>query len=344
MDHSILIGLSGGVDSAAAASLLLRAGYAVTGAVIRTGAEFDTGPAETVAAQLGIAVETAGNGGDFDEKVIAPFCRDYAEGLTPSPCVGCNASVKWPTLLGLADRLGVEKIATGHYAAVETDGATGRRYVRRHPSQKDQSYFLCRLSQEQLARTVFPLAEYTKPQARAVAAEAGLEAADRKDSQDICFLPDGDHARLIERRLGAAPGEIIAPDGTVCGRHSGVWNYTIGQRKGLGVALGRRVTVSRIDGETRRVWLSDDVPAADGCVCRGVVRQRLPEDAAEASGYVKIRAAAVPVEASVAIADGRAVFRFASPVNAVTPGQFAVLYDADGGVLLSGRITGETDV
>ncbi len=343
--ETVLLGMSGGVDSSTAALLLSRGGYRVLGASLIVTDGFDPSPAARCAEALGLPFHTLDLREEFDREVADYLVDSYAHGKTPCPCVVCNRRIKMEGLLRLADSLGAEKIATGHYAGLYRDPVSGRFCVRRSPdAKKDQSYFLCMLSQEQLSRLVFPLCGMTKQEIRAAAAEAGLEAASRSDSQELCFIPDDDYAAFVEKRAGPFPaGDFIAPDGSVAGRHRGIVRYTVGQRKRLGIALGRPVFVRSIDPETNRVYLADaGGEFSEGMDVCGLNFQLLtpPEPALPhpLRAFVKHRAAAPPAPCAVTVLGNAARVVFDTPARAVPPGQFAVFYDDLGRLLFAGTI------
>ena len=253
----IVVGLSGGVDSAAAAWLLVEAGHEVAGVFIRRDGSSDVSEhehaARRVAQFLEVPFHAVDASGDF-ETLIGYFCSEYLRGRTPNPCVLCNAQIKFKRLLERADALGFDRVSTGHY--VRSTFAGGRWCLRRGvDATKDQSYYLSALSQTHLARAVFPLGDRTKEDVRALAREAGLPAAERDESQDVCFVPGGDYARLVRAREGdrVRAGEIVTTAGEVVGRHDGIIGFTIGQRRGVGVAMGEPVYVVDVDAETNRV-------------------------------------------------------------------------------------------
>jgi tRNA-specific 2-thiouridylase len=350
--EKIVVAMSGGIDSSMAAHLLCQSGYEVVGVTMRLFDESGAGPdngrptsccspghyqdAREVAAALGIRHYMVNYRDDFRQRVIAPFVETYLKGLTPSPCILCNSLIKFDKLRRFAHCLGIRRIATGHYAATQFDDITSRHLLLRgRDSQKDQSYFLFDLEQDQLREVVFPLGGLTKRAVRELAATAGLPVAEKPESQEICFVPDGDYAGFInryvdpERRAAPSPpGDIVLTDSTVVGRHEGIHHYTVGQRRGLGVALGypayvvglrpaqNQVVVGRLDDIyarrfriTRCNWIA--IPALD--------------DAIEAE--VKIRSRFQPAAAEVRpCGEGGAVVVFREPQAAITPGQAAVFY------------------
>jgi tRNA-specific 2-thiouridylase len=335
----IVVALSGGVDSAAAAGLLARAGLHVVGAtlVMQPGGPGDAvTQARAVAAALGIEHRVVDCAAAFRAEVLAPAWREYDRGRTPSPCVLCNDRIKLRALAALADELGAERIATGHYARIgpapDGHGVALRRGV---DPAKDQSYFLHALSKEHLARVAFPLGGLAKAEVRALARELGLPNAARAESQDACFAGgEAGFAEALRLAFGgcARGGAIVGPGGAALGRHGGVHRFTIGQRKGLGVALGGRAYVCRIDGATGDVVLSDDprdlesdgLDAAGFCWIGGPV----PAGPFRCAAQIRYRHGAAAATAEL-LAGGRLRVRFEAKVRAVAPGQAVVLYRGD---------------
>ena len=329
----VLVGMSGGVDSSVAVRILQQQGFAVTGAVIRF-SPAHAGAVETAqkaAGQLGIECIVLDAEELFEQEVITPFCADYCAGRTPNPCVRCNPAVKFTALLAAADRLGIQYIATGHYARVEVDADGVCRIHLPESAARDQSYMLSRLDQAVLERLVLPLGEFDKEDVRQMARDFGLACADAPDSMEICFIPGGDYGAYIEARgLAGKPGRFIGPDGADLGPHRGVLHYTVGQRKGLGLALGEPVFIREIceNGDIRLARAGEEyftrVTVADIAT---------PDGAPLPAGQymVKVRSAATPQPASF---DGEAALVFAEPVRAPAPGQTAAFYR--GGALLGG--------
>ena len=263
----VIVGMSGGVDSAVAAYLLKQAGYDVVGVTLRTWAgeegqesrccEIDD--ARETARIIGIPYYPFNCISDFEKKVVQPFVQDYLHGRTPNPCVVCNREIKWERLLYHAEVLKADYVATGHYASVVRLG-NGRYTVRKAShAEKDQTYMLYRLKQEQLARTLMPLGDYSKEEVRKIAREAGIRVASKPDSQEICFVTDGKYADfIVDHENGEVPGEgnYVDESGNVLGRHKGIINYTVGQRKGLGVAFGHPMYIKEIRADRNEIVLS----------------------------------------------------------------------------------------
>jgi tRNA-specific 2-thiouridylase len=345
----IVAAMSGGVDSSVAAALLAgeRTGEEVIGVRMRTHGEMPEGlelsrsccspdaadDARRVAQLLEIPFFILNVEREFGARVIDTFVDSYLEGSTPNPCQACNQYIKFDELLrrGLA-AYGADAVATGHYARVERRG--GRwRLLRAADADKDQTYFLWVLDQDQLARTRFPLGELTKPEVRRIAAELALPTADKPESQEICFVPLGDYRALLEERRGYAgePGPIVDADGTRVGTHTGYAHYTVGQRHGLGVALGEAVYVREVQPATNSVVIGrrDEVArrtfTVDGA---RFTAGEPPAERFDASVRIRHRAPDVGAEVTM-VGAGRFVVETAEPVWAPAPGQAAVLYDGD---------------
>ncbi len=332
----VLVGMSGGVDSSVAVRILQQQGFAVVGAVIRFSAAHDAAvqQAKHAAEQLGVQCITLNAEQLFEQNVIAPFCAEYCDGRTPNPCVVCNPQVKFAALLTAADRLGIRYIATGHYARVQVDEDGINRIHQPESLARDQSYMLSRLPQQVLDRLILPLGEFEKDDIRAMAHDFGLDCADAPDSMEICFIPDGDYAAYIEQRgMHGKSGHFISPDGVDLGAHKGVLHYTVGQRKGLGIALGEPVFVQAIlaNGDIRLARAGDEY------ACTVDLRDfTTPDERPLPAGeyLVKVRSAAKP---AAALYDGGTHLTFPEPVRAPAPGQSAVLY-RNGAVVGSGFI------
>lgn len=327
----VLLGMSGGLDSTYAARLLLNAGHTVEGAVLVMHDYTETREARESAASLGIPLHEIDCRKGFDRDVVLPFCASYLAGKTPNPCILCNERVKLHYLFCAMRELGFERIATGHYARIEEkDGRYAVCLAR--DARKDQSYMLYRLSQEVLAHLLTPLADSEKQNVRALALKEGLTAAEREESMEICFLPNGDYPTYIAERFGAPDtGDFVDTCGRVLGRHRGILHYTVGQRKGLGIALGERMFVSHIDPVSNRITLSRDAERGTRCLCVSdlVFSGIPPRKTGEGRFAVRLRYLAPPVPADVSFEGDRVRVTLDDPVSAVTPGQSAVFYDGD---------------
>ncbi len=347
----VLLGMSGGVDSATAAFVLQRDGHEVVGATLHfhdlPSFEADCARAQAVCEQLGIEHYIVDVRDDFASTVQAAFTDAYGRGLTPNPCTLCNATVKFPSLIGAADRFGCEQIATGHYAVVchgpATDGLLPYRLQRAADPAKDQSYMLYGLAQDVLARTLFPLANLRKTQVREMAASVGLAAAETAESQDICFIEGDDYAAWLEDEGGLAPqaGDIVsAEDGRILGRHQGLHRYTIGQRKGLplGGGTGEPLYVVAKDVENNRLLVArEGATFTDDCRVEEVhwTSIEAPSSPRPVTVKVRYRQEAVPARLEPQ-EDNRLLVDFEKPQRAVAAGQAAVFYDGD--LVLGGGI------
>ena len=335
----VFAAMSGGVDSSVAAYLLTQAGYDVTGATMtlyrphsETGDTQDVTDARAICVKLGIPHKTYDMGEVFCRCVIEDFIRVYEEGGTPNPCVTCNRTVKFGALWEAVASDGAEAIATGHYARIRKDGD---RYLlcKAADESKDQSYFLWQLPRELLPHILFPLGEMTKPAIRALAAEQGFETAHKSDSQDICFVPDGDYAGFIESYTGKAalPGDFVDPNGQVLGPHKGIIHYTIGQRKGLGIALGAPAFVCGKDPVTRRVVLGKNEDLFTREVkLEGVNLLSVESIDIPMAVTARIRSTHKGSAATVVMTgEDTALVTFEEPQRASCKGQSCVFYDGD---------------
>ena len=340
----ILLGMSGGLDSTYAAELLRRQGHEVQGALLEMHAYTDTEAAERAAREVGIPLLRADCRQLFREQVETAFCEEYRRGRTPNPCILCNPLVKFRRLIELARQNGFDRVATGHYARICQDG--GRYSVAQGADgRKDQSYMLWGLTQEQLAACLFPLGELTKDVVRDGARAEGLAAAEARESQDICFIPDGNYVGFVENRCGKGKeGRFVDTQGRVLGRHQGVLHYTVGQRRGLGVALGERMFVSEIHADTGDILLLPDGGARQDKMRVEKLNFQALAPCTEYVGELwgKVRYAAAPQKMTVRVNGDGAEVVFSEPIRAVTPGQSAVFYDDRGRIALGGLIASAT--
>ena len=339
----ILVGMSGGLDSTYAALKLINEGHEVEGAVVVMHEYTETEGAREAAQSLRIPLHEIDAREAFCT-VKKNFVDEYSCGRTPNPCVVCNPLVKFRALADYARENGFDKIATGHYARIVERDENGEilfTVSRARDVRKDQTYMLHRLPYDILSMLMLPLGNDLKTDIREKALAAGLIAAQKKESQEICFIPDGDYASYIEGIKGVFPyGDFVLEDGRVIGTHKGIIRYTVGQRKGLGVAYGERIFVSRIDADSNKIVLSLEGSFTDTVNIRDIVfsGMREPEKGSKKRIEVKLRYLATPVGA-LAIFDGEggALLKLDTPQKAVTPGQSAVAYDADA-VLFGGFI------
>lgn len=350
--NRVIVGMSGGVDSSVAAGLLVEQGFACIGITIKTYRYEDVGgnvgndssccsldginDARRICLQLGMPHYTVDFSETFRKNVIDYFIDDYMAGNTPNPCVRCNRTIKWREMLRKADALGAEYIATGHYAIIRHDASTGRRWIQRSPDpNKDQSYMLWSVEQEHLARTLFPLAGFTKPESRAEGVRLGLDIASKGESYEICFIPDNDYRRFLrdnvpdmEQRAGH--GSIVL-DGKVIGSHEGYPFYTIGQRKGLGIAHSEPLYVLNVLPETNTVVVGTEEKLYHTSLTAHDVNLQKYADLREPRELVaKIRYKDAGAPAVCHTDDsGMLHVQFAEPRSAITPGQSVVLYEGD---------------
>ena len=365
----IAVAMSGGVDSSTAAALLQQQGHELVGFSMQLWNQrrINVGPdgeplpsrccslddlydARTVAHKLGFPFYVVNLEDEFERDVVSPFVNNYLNGLTPSPCVACNSFLKFDKLVELAKTADANKVATGHYARVEYDDERGRWLLLRAVNRaKDQSYFLFELTQEQLRYAMFPLGEMTKQEVRDIAEAAGLPTAHKPESQEICFIPDGNYAQFIERYLEEdkpqaktlpvlnslsatlAPGEIVTTSGQVLGQHTGIHRYTVGQRRGLGISSPEPLYVIEVDAKRNRVVVGgvDDLLKTSMTV-RRINWIAIAELTEPLRVTVKIRSRAEEAEATLTQqADGSVLVTFDEAQRAITPGQAAVFYDGE---------------
>jgi tRNA-uridine 2-sulfurtransferase len=343
--HRIVVAMSGGVDSSVAAALLVERGYEVIGitmqlydygaAIGRKGAccaGQDIGDARRVADRLGIAHYVLDYESRFRQEVIEDFAETYSRGETPVPCIRCNQRIKFRDLLGTARALGASALATGHYVR-RIVGPDGPELHRAADAARDQSYFLFATTRTELDFVRFPLGGLGKHETRALARHFDLPVADKPDSQDICFIPQGSYAALVEqlRPEAGEPGDIVDPAGRVLGRHRGIGRFTVGQRKGLDVAAPEPLYVLRLDPGERRVVVGPRAALAETRVSLGEMNWLGPAMARGMAVAAKLRSAQAPVAAILqpGADPGEAELLLASPAGAVAPGQAAVLYDGE---------------
>lgn len=350
MKKKVMVGMSGGVDSSVAAMLLMEQGYDVVGVTFRLwhlNDEFDELRAETccslddvndareVCYTLGIPHYVFNYKDLFRERVVDYFVEAYRKGHTPNPCIACNRHIKFDAFLQKADDLSVDCIATGHYARILQDAQTGRYALKKALNlPKDQSYVLFTLTQKQLARTLMPLGSFrSKDEVRGIAEKNGLVVSRKKESQDICFVPDGDYTAFLERYTGEQmkPGPFVDKEGRTLGEHRGIWNYTIGQRKGLGLSFPQPMFVVDIRPEENAVVLGISDEVFSDRLTAGELNWIETDSLKDARRCkAKIRYAHTPADAVVSMLDdGTAEVRFDTPQRAVTKGQAVVFYDDD---------------
>jgi tRNA-uridine 2-sulfurtransferase len=359
----VAVAMSGGVDSSTVAALLQEQGRAVIGLTMqlwnqrrlpelqgagpaqhRCCSLDDVYDAKRVAQHLNFPHYVVNFEEQFEERVVRPFVEQYLSGRTPIACTNCNTDVKFEPLLRMARQIGAGRLATGHYARIRHNAETNRwELLRAKDETKDQSYFLWGLTQEQLARSEFPLGELTKDEVRAAARRTNLPVAEKPESMELCFVPNGSYVQFIEaysRERGTAltteAGEIVTEDGAVIGRHTGVHQFTIGQRKGLGFAAGRPLYVLAIDRENNRVIVGDDEALrSSACEVENVNWIALDNPRGPVRASVKIRHKHTPANATIEpVDDAQARIIFDAPQRAITSGQGAVFYDDD--VVLGG--------
>lgn len=348
MKKKVVVGMSGGVDSSVAALLLKEQGYEVIGVTMQIWQDEDScsiednggccglsavEDARRIADQLEIPYYVMNFKQEFQDNVIDYFAQEYLQGRTPNPCIACNRYVKWESLLDRSLKIGADYIATGHYARI--DKLDNGRYTIRMSAtaRKDQTYALYNLSQEQLAKTLMPVGEYTKDEIRVLAEKIDLKIANKPDSQEICFVPDDDYGRFLEEEVGhpIPKGNFVDLDGNVVGQHKGIVHYTIGQRKGLGLSMGKPVFVVEIRPETNEVVVGDNSDVFG----TKVIADRLNfmsieklDGEMEVMGKIRYSHKAAPCKIKM-IGEDTLECNFVDPQRAITPGQAIVFYDGD---------------
>lgn len=344
----VVVAMSGGVDSSVAALLLKEQGMEVIGIAMKTHetsdhetrqggtccTAYDINDARRVCQQLDIPFYPINFTEEFEEKVIHYFAKEYSEGRTPNPCVECNSQLKFSALLKKARELGAYYLATGHYAIKSRDRNGRYHLLKSRDRDKDQSYFLFRLNQEQLEHVLFPIGKYTKDEVREFAHSAGLKTADKPESQEICFVPDKDYAQFIEKNLPVyrgQPGNFVDQAGNVLGEHEGIHAYTVGQRRGLGVSSEERLYVSKIIPEEKKVILgSKESLLKSGLIAMEAswVNREAVSSGMEVEAKIRYRHRGAP--AVLTLVDEKTVrLDFKEPEGAVTPGQAVVFYQGD---------------
>lgn len=357
MSKKVIVGLSGGVDSSVAAALLKEQGYEVIGVTMRMWTMCDdeeregaccslsaVEDARKVANKLGIDHYVMNFKDIFKDKVVDSFVREYTNGCTPNPCIMCNKYLKFDALLKKANAMGIDYVATGHYAKIQYNILTKRyELLKSVTAKKDQTYVLYNFTQEQLSKTIMPNGGYTKDEIRKKAYDLGLKVADKPDSQEICFIPDNNYRNFIEQYTNkkSVPGDFVDVDGNILGGHTGITNYTIGQRKGLGITFGKPMFVVGIDVSNNRVILGNEIEVfRDMLVAKDVNFISVESLDKPYCVTAKIRSTAKEAKACIyPLDDGRVKVLFDEKQRAITRGQSVVFYDGDvvvgGGVIES---------
>ncbi len=356
MNHAdknrVLVAMSGGVDSSVAAILLQRDGYDVSGITMCISAESagggkkccspeDITDARKVCRDLGIEHHVLSMSGEMEKQVIGPFVDEYLKGRTPNPCILCNEHIKFRALVDSLAASGMDLLATGHYAKIAYEGGVPA-LARPNDRTKDQTYFLYSVDRARLGKVLFPLGDLTKDEVRKIAAEAGLKVSEKSESQDVCFWPEGGGAAFFESRgIEPVPGDIVSVSGEILGRHEGIFNYTIGQRRGLGISAPAPLYVISIDPETNTVVAGEERHLFSDRLTAKPVNFLPGETGGRADG--KIRYAHGPESCEFSLSGDVLEVRFDEPQKSVTPGQSVVLYRDDvvigGGIIDNASLT-----
>ena len=360
MAKTVMIGMSGGVDSSVAAYILKEQGYDVIGAIMQIWQDEDrceiqdnggccgysaVNDARMVAAKLDIPFYVLNFKNEFKEKVIDYFIEEYYKGRTPNPCIACNRYVKWETFLAKALSMGADYIATGHYAQIGKMNNGRFAMQMDFENTKDQSYALCNLTQYQLEHTLMPINNMPKSEVREIAAELGLSIANKPDSQEICFIPDNNYGGYIANsgRGIIKPGNFVDEAGNVLGKHKGIVYYTVGQRKGLGIAFGKPMFVKEINVEENKVVLCEGDRVYSAGLVADDVNFMAETDFHKREALVKVRYSHKPAKCVLTVEDDKIICRFHEVQRAITPGQASVFYDFDGNMLCGGTIAKALD-
>ena len=345
----VVVAMSGGVDSSTAAAILVSQGYDVIGISLHL---FDYSPysptgfgtccsiadiedARRVSEKLNIPFYVINFEKEFKDEVIDYFLSQYLSAKTPNPCILCNQKIKFQHLLRKSKEIGAEYLATGHYARIGFDEKKKKYYVKKGvDSDKDQSYFLFNLTQNELPSLLFPVGEYTKKEVRGIANNFGLKISEKKESQEICFIPDRDYSSFIRRESALksfCPGNIVNLEGEVLGKHQGIPFYTVGQRRGIGVAAGSPIYVLQLKPETNEVVVGSRAELkTESCIVEDIIINGMPENFEEIRCTVKYRYRTKEAEALLTkLSADRIMCKFLKPQYAITPGQAAVFYDGD---------------
>ncbi len=324
----VVCGMSGGVDSGVSAALLLAQGYEVIGVTLKLWGDV-TEEAQNIATQLGIPYYVVDSSSKFKKKVVNCFIKEYSKGRTPNTCVQCNENIKFEALLEKASELGAELIATGHYARIESNG---KSFVLKKgkDANKEQSYFLARLSQKVLSKTLLPIGDYTKTKVKEMAKDMGFIT--KSESQEICFIKNDNYREFLCDEIPEKEGAIVDKNGEVLGKHKGFWGYTIGQRRGIGTPRDKPFYVTHINADENKIVVGDEEDLySDNLIIDNLswMSDFMTETTHESSIQVKIRYRHKPAWANITFQDKDAIVKFKEPQRAITPGQLAVFYQEE---------------